>query len=198
MNSADEHEIFTQMREARAKARGYADFFSWAIDRDLEEWGVATSLSQELAIDEVNIFTNLKRRGRPNDPPDCEAVDLDEKRVAIEVTELVDREAIKAFKKGDVYAWAEWDVEKFRTSINSLAQAKALRHPLLKDGPYTGGYIVIIFTDEPNLNRENVSTWLNGFSVTSNVLEMKLFLLMSYDPAVGRYPYFEIPLQYRI
>lgn len=40
MTPEDEREILALMREARKKDRAYANFFSWSIDRDLEELGV--------------------------------------------------------------------------------------------------------------------------------------------------------------
>jgi hypothetical protein len=40
MTDDEEREIVAAMREAMKKARGYADYFGWAANRDLEEWGV--------------------------------------------------------------------------------------------------------------------------------------------------------------
>lgn len=100
MNSDDEKEIIAEIRAAHAKARGYADFFGWATDRDLEEWGVVSSLGESLQADNALFFSNLVRRGRPKDPPDCEARTESGERLAIEVTELVDGQAIQAFKEG--------------------------------------------------------------------------------------------------
>lgn len=192
MTPKDEAEIVALMREARAKARGYADHFGWASDRDLEEWGVVTCLNEAMQAVGGAVFAKLKRRGRPHDPPDCEAVDSHGKRIAIEVTELVDGNAIRAFKKGRHYEWAEWTEEAFLSALDALVSAKDERFPALKDPPYDGGYIVVVFTDEPNLRRLRVSEWLSGHTFVKKTRPMRAFLLLSYDPEIQTYPFFEL------
>ncbi len=75
MTPDDEAEILALMRAARQRSRGYADFFGWKIDRDLEESGVLSSLAESMVVDGVDFYENVKSRRRPNDPPDCEALD---------------------------------------------------------------------------------------------------------------------------
>lgn len=144
MHLDDEREILALMRAARAKARGYADFFGWAVDRDLEEWGVVSSLSESLELDNKSFFADLKYRGRPNDPPDCEALSASGQRIAIEVTELVDGEAIRAFKEGRTYDGPEWNQERFLQALARLVTKKDNRFPALQGKPYDGGYIVVV------------------------------------------------------
>lgn len=104
MTTEEEKEIaeLELMRAAREKARVYADHFGWATNRDIEEWGVGTALAESLENENISLFKNIKRRGRQNDPPDCEALDVDGRRIAIEVTELVDGKAIQAYKAGAI------------------------------------------------------------------------------------------------
>lgn len=192
MSPEGEREIYEAMRAAREAARGYADFFGWAPDRDLEEQSIVGHLAESLEATDVAGFTEIKRRGRGNDPPDVEAVDGDGRRLAIEVTELVDGNAIKAFKAGRHYDWAEWTQTKFLSSLMSLLEAKNARFPKLKDGPYPGGYMVLVFTDEPELQRATVERFLaeHTFPPLPNV--NRAILLLSYDPGLGRCPYFEL------
>jgi hypothetical protein len=192
MTTEEEKEILHLMREARKKARGYADFFGWGSDRDIEEWGVVTSLAESLENDGKNIFFSLKRRGRPNDPPDCEARDTNGNRIAIEVTELVDGKAIQAYKSGAVYEWADWDKEKFTTSLQSLILRKDSRFTELKEPPYEGGYFVVIFTDEPMLDRSTVESYLEGYKFKKPEYLTKAFLLVSYDPSLERCPHYDL------
>lgn len=195
MTSDDEAEIFALMREARAKARGYADHFGWSSDRDLEEWGVVTCLSEAMEAAGVPVFSQLKRRGRPNDPPDCEAVDSSGNRIAIEVTELVDGAAIRAFKEGRVYDWADWGKETFLSTLAALVSSKEKRFTKLKDPPYDGGYFVVVFTDEPNIGRLHVQKWLSGHKFFKETDSMRAFLLLSYDPQIRSYPFFELDFE---
>jgi len=192
MSSDDEKEIFTQIRAARAKARGYADFFGWATDRDLEEWGVVSSLGESLQADNTSFFSNLKRRGRPNDPPDCEAQTQSGERLAIEVTELVDGKAIQAFKEGRVYDWADWTKEKFHSVLTERISKKNDCFTKLKEPPYAGGFIVVVHTDEPELSRSVVEAFLTNHRLEKPNHIDRTFLVLSYDPAIGRCPYFEL------
>ena len=122
----DEYAIAEAMRAAQKKSRGYAGFFEWSTDRDLEEQGVAGHLAAALEANGAPSFSEIAIRGRGNDPPDLEAIDVNGKRVAIEVTELVDGKSIQAFKMGRHYDWAEWDQVKFLESITHLLKEKTL------------------------------------------------------------------------
>lgn len=192
MTPDDEAEILALMRAARKRARGYADFFGWAMDRDLEESGVISSLVESMAADGVSFFENVKSRRRPNDPPDCEATGRNGARVAIEVTELVDGEAIRAFKEGRVYDWAEWPREKFISSLAERIDAKDKRYPFLKDPPYDDGYVVVVHTDEPELSRSTVQEYLNSHGIPRPEHISRVILVLSYDPTIQRCPYFEV------
>lgn len=188
----EDNEIFSLMRAAQAKARGYADFFGWPTDRDIEEWGVVSSLAESLEVDDALFFSDLKRRGRPNDPPDCEAQNPHGERIAIEVTELVDGDAIRAFKEGRVYEWAEWTKEKFLAVLAERITGKNDRFPKLKEPPYHGGYVVIVHTDEPTLPRATVEAFLVNHQLVKPSHVDRVFLVLSYDQTIGRYPYFEL------
>ncbi|WP_252275592.1 hypothetical protein [Pseudomonas subflava] len=192
MTTEEDKELLEIIREARNKARGYADFFGWGADRDIEEWGVVTSLVESLKADGVTLFTSLERRGRPNDPPDCEALDTDGNRVAIEVTELVDGKAIQAYKAGKIYEWADWDQDKFTSSLEALISRKDSRFNELKGAPYEGGYVIVIFTDEPILNRIAVESFLRGCNIKKPKNITRTFLLVSYDPSIKKCPYYEL------
>ena len=176
----------------KKKRRGYADFFGSEINRDLEEQGVVNALAESLEINAALFFSDISIRGRGNDPPDLEARDTNGRRIAFEVTELVDGSAIQTHKSGRKYDFAEWSREKFLTSLTSLLNAKNKRFIKLKDAPYHGGYVIVVFTDETALPRATVEAYLQGhtFSGISNV--NKAFLLLSYDPLIKRYPYFEL------
>jgi len=131
MTQQDEAEIAKLMREARDLRRGYADFFQWAIDRDLEEWDVATILNESLAAEGRTFFSKLRSRGRPDDPPDCEALDSRGTRLTIEVTELVDGKAIEVYKRAEkerrLADCAEWPREKFLAVLQERLSAKDSR-----------------------------------------------------------------------
>jgi hypothetical protein len=194
MTPEDEKEIVALMRAARKKDRGYASFYGWSTDRDLEEWGVTNTLRESLQHTGESFFENLSQRGRGNDPPDCEAVDAKGNRVAIEVTELVCPDAIQAYKEGRVYDYADWPKERFIAALEYRIVTKGARYEKLKGGPYVGGYVVLIYTDEPMLPIETVRKFLDGHVFSKPEGVARAFLLLSYDPAVQICPYVEMSL----
>ena len=192
MSPEDQVEIAKAMREARAKSRGYADFFGWGTNRDLEEWGVLTSLFESMEKDCALPYKDLRIRGRGNDPPDCEALDTSRRRVAIEVTELVDGNAIAASKVGEKYEVAEWERGKFLSTLSALLKQKDVKYPKLKEPPYEGGYTVVVFTDEPMLSAKVVRDYLDGHAFADLEYITEALLLVSYDPSEDCCPYFRL------
>lgn len=194
MTEDEEREIAAVIRQATAKARGYADYFGWAANRDLEEWGVLQALRESLEREgRPFYYRELRVRGRPNDPPDCEALDFADRRVAVEVTELVREEAIRAFKSGRIYDFAVWNADSFRASLMKAIARKDAKFDDLKDPPYPGGYELVVFTDEPMLSRESVEVYLAGAVFAPKHLG-RVVLLLGYDSKVGRCPVYELSL----
>lgn len=126
MSPEDDEIIAEALRAARDRSRGYASFFEWPIDRDLEEQGGAGYLAASLDANGAPSFSEIAIRGRGNDPPDLEAIDSCGKRVAIEITELVDGKSIQAFKAGQHYDWTQWYQGKFLNSLANLLEEKML------------------------------------------------------------------------
>lgn len=192
MQPDEQEELNAAIRAAIRRARGYADFFGWATNRDLEELGVLTSLAESLEADVSLFFTDVTIRGRGNDPPDLEARCSSGSRVAFEITELVDSQAIQTYLAGRPYESAEWNKEKFLSTLSTLLSAKNERFHNLKGAPYPGGYVVVVFTDEPELPCSTVAAYLQGHVFTGLRNVDRAFLLLSYDPTLKRCPYFEL------
>lgn len=193
MANGDEEiaKAIAQMQEACDRARGYADFFDYPPDRDIAEVGAVESLAESLASDGAEFFTDLQGRGRGNDPPDCEALNSAGERIAIEVTELVSAEAIRATKSSNVVCWREWDEPALLSRLRDALNAKDGKYPKLKGGPYLGGYVVVIHTDEPLLSTELVQSAIDQQTFSVEHIS-RAFLLLSYRS--GQCPYFELAL----
>ena len=116
------------------------------------------------------------------------------RRVAIEVTELVDPKGIANYQAGRIGEWAVWSRDSFLAGITDRLAAKAKRTGALKDGPYPGGYAVVIFTDEPHLNQAAVNAYLKGQRFPAFDGLTMAFLLLGYDPAIKRCPWFRLRL----
>jgi hypothetical protein len=188
----DRSDIFGYIE--RSQKRGYATFFEWPLDRDLAELGVVRYLVASMEADHQSFFHDIKSRGRGNDPPDCEAFDNNGQRTAIEVTELVDPRGIVNFQSGRTDDWVVWTQEKFLEGIGERLFTKAKRSKALKDGPYPGGYSVVIFTDEPALSMEAVSRYLINHKFPAFEGLSMAFLLLGYDPAIQACPWFRLGL----
>jgi len=193
MEEDENAEILAAMKAAIDGSRGYAEFFTWPPDRDLEEAGVLESLVESMNLDGIPFYSALKCRGRSNDPPDCEGVDANGARVAIEITELVDGAAIRAAKMtGRKYDFREWTKEAFLSELANRIDAKDARYPYLKEPPYPGGYIVVVHTDEPLLSRSTAQSYLAGHRFPRPTHMSRALLLLSYDLVIQRCPYFEL------
>jgi hypothetical protein len=192
MTPDEEAQFGGALREAIRKSRGYADFFGWGPNRDFEELGVLTSLAESMQVDGKLFFGNISVRGRGSDPPDLEALDSEKRRVAFEITELVDGDAIRAYKAGRPYEWAQWPQAKFLSTIGALLKIKNDKFEKLKGQPYPGGYVVVIFTDEPELQQVTVDAYLQNQSFSGIEKISRAFLVLSYSPALSRCPYYEL------
>lgn len=184
-------EVMAVIREAVKRQRPYADHFGFGVDRPTAEVGVAQELSDALvAAGQPPLATNIVSRGH-DDPPDCEGVSADGERIAIEVTELVDPNAIIAAKEGRRFDWAEWTREKLMKEIQRRLDGKDSKE--LLGGPYAS-YVVIIYTDEPLLNAERVRSLLGETRFRPLTQVSRAFLLLSYDPKTETCPVIELHL----
>lgn len=192
MSPEERDRVGKQLREALRRSRGHASFFEWPLNRDQEEVGVLLSLFESMEKDEILTYGSLKSRGRGNDPPDCEATNSRGDRVAIEVTELVDGNSISAVKRGETHLDNVWPREVFLECLHKLLLAKNARYQGLKGAPYAGGYVVVVFTDEPFLTYDVAEAYLRGHIFSSLGQITRALLLLSYDPGRDECPYFEL------
>jgi len=192
MDTQEEKRLIKGIKEAIARSRGYADSFGWPPNRDLEEFGVVKSFCEAIEKEGESFLdrNSIMSRGRGNDPPDCEANDLEGNLIGIEVTELVNPEAIVAFKRNQVYEWAEWDRTKLIDAINNRLDAKNI--PGRIRGSSYANYILIIYTDEPSLNADYVKDVVKGYYFARRNLIDRAFLLIFYDPIYKTYPCIEL------
>jgi hypothetical protein len=188
----DDAELAGLIRQAVAKRRGYADFFQWP-DQSIEERGVAEEFLSQVTNLLGGPFSNLRARGQGQDPPDCEALNARGQRLGIEVTELVDRKAIARSRRRGGSVWAEWDRAKLVTALADRLRAKDVPGNV-KGGPYDR-YVLLTFTDEPELSLDRVAELLTGQSFARPTLITDGYLLLSYDPKLKKYPVHQLSWQ---
>jgi hypothetical protein len=178
------------IREAIARQRPCADYFGFAVDRAIAEVGVAEELCGVLAAEGRPLASHIESRGG-DDPPDCQGIGDGGARIAIEITELVDPDAIKAAKAGRAFDWADWTREKLLGELQLRLNKKDKKLSRARGGPYDA-YVVIIHTDEPLLNIECVRSLLDSAHFRPTALVDRAFLLLSFDPKSQSCPFIEL------
>lgn len=189
--------IVEQLKALVAKQRAYASFFKGG------------SKAQEGLTVVRNLLESMAARGERRfvepsvstvDPPDCVAKAADGTSVAMEVTEVVceqavrinaqqDREAIKRMEPG-VAVMRRWERQDFIANVSERLVDKDAKK--LKGGPY-GTYVVVMHTDEPDLEHNKCEAWLRGHAFGPFRQIRDAYLLFSYMPAVG-YQYLKIEI----
>lgn len=198
----DWDQVVAIMREARAKSRGYASYWEWAPNRSLAEIGVARALAEYLTHSEERTWASVS----PiiNDPPDVLLLCTSGERLGIEVTELVDADAIKRHRHrkmtdtAEAYDWADWTIERLTSSIVEAVERKD-RKLASRAGQYDE-LIVAIATDEPLISLELARQAIQNSAPSVHTVH-RAFLLLSYNPAADKVtfpegiPVFPIRLQ---
>jgi hypothetical protein len=195
-------ESVRRLREARRRSRGYAEYWEWVPDRSRAELDAARVLHKFLVTAGEMVSGSLTVV-RP-DPPDVLLETVNGRRVGIEVTELLDRDAVKRHsdrkKRGDPPAFdtAQWTPTMMAKMLSQIVEAKDYK--LRKVASRFDECFLAIVTDEPGIDE-----WLSRDAVSRCWLTVqhihRAFLVMSYHPAtnVDLYPdqCLVLPLQLR-
>jgi hypothetical protein len=184
----DRDEIGQTIRRAIAQQRVHAGFFEWP-DRDVKERGIAEVFLGAATREPGAPFSDLQSREAGQDPPDCEALNSHGQRLAIEVSELVSERSVKAAQRGRLVDTAWSDADLAGAIERRLAAKDGVR---LKGGPYAE-YVVLLHSDEPEVTPEVVERVLATHTFAKPLQIDRAYVLLSYDPGRGGYPYFRIP-----
>ena len=88
--------------------RGYASYREWP-KQSTEELGAVSALLGTLEAQGILRGREIRSRTTGEDPPDCEFIDQSGRRIAVEVTELVDPNHIQLIKSQRTDLSAQWD-----------------------------------------------------------------------------------------
>jgi hypothetical protein len=196
---ADDMRFFRALIE---KVRGWNSYWTWP-DKPVAERGAASEILEAAGVHVVDLVS----REPGQDPPDCEAT-LDGLFSGVELTELVHEptlkrslKAIKVRKAGKKptrpEAYFVWDREALLSKLQDLIDAKD-QLSKQKGGPYQR-YVLVIYTDETLLDRDTVSSFLEGAQFRATFIT-DVFLGLSYHPSAepegGCYPVFRLLLDH--
>ena len=165
--------------------RKYASFFEWP-NKQVKELGIVQDFVEELS--RHGLVWRDARVYQP-DPPDCVCFDENGNIIALEVVELVSREAIERNQRGEDVLCI-WTPQDIKSGIDSILSGKDRK--TFNGGPYAE-IAVVIHTDEPLMILEEVKDALAGFTFGPFDNVTKAFLTFSYMPGKG-YQVLEIPV----
>ena len=171
--------------------REYAPYFALSSSQQDNELSVADVLSQELAKRGKSPFYSIVPRGRGKDPPDCEARNGNEKRIGIEVTELVDGNSISAAKKREYIFQDPLKPSEVTEIITTIIRKKDSAD--VKGEPYDE-YILIIYCDDPYFLDYEILDAIRKEQFAPTRLIDRVYFLESYCPWQKCCPYIELRL----
>ena len=186
----DMDEVGRWLIKAAKQNRGYAAYFDFP-DKRVKEEALARLLANALMEKGHIPKRQTSVISRKDDPPDCEIIVQDGERIGVEITELVDQEAIEEFKRsGDSLTnHSEWSNAKFVDRVSKIVKRKDDPHRV-NGGPYDR-YILLLHTDEAELNAEQVEKMAESLSINTLTID-EVWILVSYDPNRNGYPMIQI------
>jgi hypothetical protein len=175
------------LAEAVAKQRGYADFFHWHEKRQ-KELGLLEAFA-EAAVQSGLPVSEPRLEEEGQDPPDAWAT-FEDRRIAIELTEFVDQDLVRAQRQGGRAHWRWWTQPDFEAKLQSVVRNKD--HAGFGT---TVDYWLVIHCDEPALSAEIVARYLAELTPIATRGVLRSFMLLSYEPAIKRYPLLEVTME---
>jgi hypothetical protein len=197
----DSKELIEALRDAAARERGYANYWRWPQNRDVEEAHAADVLARYLREIEKLPIVDVRSRGLGNDPPDCELELEGGQLIGIEISEVVDEKAVrihaarrKALKNASASRLiavgskdANWSRDALVAYIGERLKRKDVHPDRRKGGPYSR-YVVALPTDESAVTFEFAQQALAETRYDTQYID-GAFLLLSYLPSSGQeYP----------
>lgn len=176
-------ETLRLLRKELEKRRGYADFWSWSLDRRRAEERAAEVLYNYL-VRAADLPTG-SLTAVSDDPPDV-VLNADDLCIGIEVTELVDGDVVARHrerrKRGEppTLDFAEWTPDRIAKTLASIIAAKD--HKLRKAAPRYAETLLAIITDD--LIDEKMAE--AGVARCRSLLPKNIdraFLILSYHPS---------------
>jgi hypothetical protein len=174
-----------ELIEIIKRQRKHASFFEWP-QKDIKELGILKCLIESLEKSGYSFYSDPHRNIK--DPPDCIARDNSGKLVGVEISELVNLNTVRDTQHNNDHP-KYWDSQEVIDEIHTIIQKKDNKK--FHGGPYSS-IILIIFTDEPFLDPDEVIPKLkqHEFKKTNQIDE--IYLLFSYDPRYHMCPYLKL------
>ena len=165
-------------------ARGYADFFSWP-DRNVKERGIAHDWALSYYGKDKIPFELAQLKSRKEDPPDCGIVNSEGNLIGIEITELVDEETIRQWRRGESNDHADYPPDILKNRLADIIKEKDAK--IFIGGPYIKK-ILIIFSAEDLVDTDENHKMLNETDFEKPNQFDEIFLKLQPRPRFGGEP----------
>lgn len=192
MNSQSMEEYLAEHWEEFEQLRKHAPYFALSKDKQQNELEVVDLFNRELNSQGVEHFHSIVVRGSGKDPPDCEATANGGELIGVEVTELVDEDAIASAYNGKMIDQnlpipPSVVIEKVSAIIRRKDSA------VVKGGPYDL-YILIIYCADPAFLDFEIHNRLRNERFGPTKLIDHVYFFESYNPWTKSCPYIELRL----
>lgn len=171
--------------------RNYAALWEWA-EKDIKEAGIMKDYLE--AREGQSLSTYVDVAAFKPDPPDFIARDAAGCLTAVELTELVSREAIQANLRASTikdFVYKDWTRNEVVAAIEERLTEKDRKE--YHGGPYNDIHLVI-HVDEPMILPSEYVPILSNTSFAAREQILRAFVLFSYDPGIRGYPLVELQL----
>jgi len=180
---------YLRERIVSGRMRKYAAFFD-CQNKGIKERGIVNQLFSSMWEAGGCPFSNVAIA--EHDPPDCTATDGNGNTVGIEVSEMVDEEAVRRNQQGEqvIRLWGADSVIDHLQRILDNKDSKAYQ-----GGPYAR-LILVVHSDEPEMMPGCYATAIKQHKFNWTAQIDAAYLLFSYDPSPNRpdYPFIRLSL----
>lgn len=163
--------------------RKHANFFD-SHDKNAKELVIAQDFLQKLGETTGEFYAEPEKA---EDPPDFRVKTSADECIGIEITELVDEEAINFDISGNTSDYHEkimsWDKDKTITRLTEIIREKDQK--CSKKQNLYKSIILLIHTDEPELPPDRLKQYINGHNWDKKGFD-KVYILIAYDPKDGK------------
>jgi len=152
-----------ELEEIFSGQRHHASYFNYKRDKETTELGVVCDWIDAYHGPDNDLITEICHVSDGTDPPDVILTTKDHGEYAIEVTELVDQQAVQAAEQGRWYSTKDYDAKTVELELRQIIKKKDLRS---LESSYSRR-ILIIYSDEPYIYHDEVLTHLPTITVGS-------------------------------
>jgi O-6-methylguanine DNA methyltransferase len=167
-----------------SQKRKYANHFEYPA-KHIKELGIVMEWVELLRGE----YASPDFGPHPNHAPDCVVLDREGRNVAVEVSELVDREIIEKNIAGKA-VYKTYEKQEFISCVRKILGRKDAKK-------YHGRYakiIILIHTDEPDLSFKRCNRWIRNHEFDGFRKIMEAYMIFSYNPLAEKYQHMKIKI----